>query len=106
MKFGIIGGFILLILTIIFSTMAVENNKIAKEIVTTSFKLNEPKKEETISKRQEEINVCKVSDKFLSCNKEANSKALVKETIKNQEKTKWQEFDVKFDDFDKKFKDF
>lgn len=106
MKFGIIGGLILLILTIVFSTIAIDNNKIAKEIVTTNFKLNKAEKEVDAKK---EI-VPKILEQKENLNtimpEETNSTTSDKEIIKNQEKSKWQEFDKKFENFDEKFKDF
>jgi len=106
MKFGIIGGLILLILTIVFSTIAIDNNKIAKEIVTTNFKLNKAEKEVDAKKAtMPKIHEQKEELKTIMP-EETNSTTSDKEIIKNQEKSKWQEFDKKFENFDEKFKDF
>ena len=41
MKVGFIGGMILLILTLIFSVIAIKNNQIAREVTLRSFGLKE-----------------------------------------------------------------
>jgi len=85
MKVGFLGGLVLLILTIIFSYIAIQNNKIAKEITIKSFELNTPLKS---------ISDNNISDKNIS------EKPIIKKS------SKWDNFDKKFDNFDKKFEDF
>ena len=41
MKVGFIGGMILLILTLIFSVIAIKNNQIAREVTLRNFGLKE-----------------------------------------------------------------
>jgi len=102
MKVGIFGGVILLILTIVFSFMAIQNNKIARQITVNSFNLTKQKHEvkkfitdknsssHNISKKVEDGNMSRVNK--------------TKAPIAN--KNNWQNFDDKFKDFDSKFKNF
>jgi len=102
MKVGIFGGIILLILTIVFSFMAIQNNKIARQITVNSFNLNKQKLTEKKSPA-EDINTSKISKKFEDRNSSNEAKKPVTAVSKQNN---WQNFDEKFKGFDEKFKDF
>ena len=103
MKVGIFGGIILLILTLVFSFMAIQNNKIARQITINSFNLNKQTLAQTELPAEEDMNAS-VSKKFEDRN---SSKELKKPTVTAVPKqNNWQNFDEKFKGFDNKFKNF
>lgn len=95
MKFGFFGGAILLILTLIFSYIAIQNNKMAREITVNAFELKQPQKEAVQNENQKELADLRV----LIQQRDANNTAVKAEG-------KWDKFDEKFKDFDKKFENF
>lgn len=103
MKFGFFGGAILLILTLIFSYLAIQNNKMSREITMNAFDL----KPQQLA-IEEPKNSYKEGDK-----NETNStvdEPLVEAKLRKVEvetkSNRWDKFDEKFKDFDKKFEDF
>jgi len=103
MKVGIFGGIILLILTVVFSFMAIQNNKIARQITVNSFNLNKQNLTHTKSPAKKDINTSKISKKVEDRN---SSREVKKPAVTVSKKNNWQNFDEKFKDFDDKFKDF
>ena len=99
MKFGMLGGAILLILTLIFSYIAIQNNKLAREITINSFGMQQ--KVQPIQNKQE-------IQPTTGDNNDTNitKPSIVIETKAAQTKSKWDKFDEKFKDFDEKFKSF
>jgi len=83
MKVGFFGGIILLGLTIIFSMIAIQNNKLAREITIKNFGLDKAKHKRDIN----ETNQSKQKQKII---------------IKVQKSN----FDKEFEEFDKKFDNF
>ena len=96
MKFGFFGGAILLMLTLVFSYIAIQNNKIAKEITLKSFGLDKPKAQ--APQQQPAVNDNNETKR------ENTPKVETKEVEAKDDK--WQKFDEKFKDFDKKFENF
>ena len=88
MKVGFFGGLILLGLTIVFSMIAIQNNKIAREITIKNFGLNQQARV-----KKEDIN---------DTNK---TKTQASVTLKLQVQQK-SDFDREFEEFDKKFENF
>jgi len=84
MKFGFFGGLILLILTIVFSIIAIKNNQIARKITTQEFGLEK--------------------SKSIDMNRSENRK---KVPVKIDEfDKKMYEFNKKFEGFDEEFEKF
>ncbi len=82
MKVGFFGGMILLGLTIVFSMIAIQNNKLARKITVKSFGLDKVKhKRETNQSKQKQKVIIKV-------------------------KVQKSNFDKEFEEFDKKFDNF
>ena len=96
MKVGFLGGVILLILTLIFSYIAIQNNKLAREITINSFGMQPAEQKQEIKLIQGENNDTNASDLNGS----------IVETKAAQTNSKWDKFDEKFKNFDEKFKDF
>jgi hypothetical protein len=86
MKVGFFGGLILLGLTIVFSMIAIQNNKIAREITIKNFGLNQQARV-----KKEDIN--------------DTNKTQASVTLKLQVQQK-SDFDREFEEFDKKFENF
>jgi len=103
MKFGFIGGGILLILTLVFSYIAIQNNKIAKEITVKSFKLD---REPVVAVSNSNADTNVTDSNTTEAEKESNNKVNVVVKVEAQESNRWKEFDSKFEDFNKKFDDF
>jgi hypothetical protein len=99
MKVGIFGGIILLILTIVFSFMAIQNNKIARQITVDNFHLTKNKKPEN------HIIVDNNNSYLISEKSKDNNVSEIKRTT-SVKQNNWKTFDEKFKDFDSKFKDF
>ena len=85
MKVGFFGGMILLGLTIIFSMIAIQNNKLAREITVKSFGLDK-------AKHKRDTNETNQSKQ--------KQKVIIK--VKMQKSN----FDKEFEEFDKKFDNF
>ena len=85
MKVGFFGGMILLGLTIVFSMIAIQNNKLAREITVKSFGLDKVKHKRDTN----ETNQSK-----------QKQKVIIK--VKMQKSN----FDKEFEEFDKKFDNF
>lgn len=110
MKVGFLGGMILLVLTLVFSYVALQNNKLAREITIQSFGVNpQPAKQIEI-----DVNVSN-SVKDVNTTSDISNNSSSVETIDNTQKQaskveevndKWKKFDEKFEDFDKKFENF
>ena len=82
MKVGFFGGMILLGLTIVFSMIAIQNNKLVREITVKSFGLDKAKhKRDTNQSKQKQKVIIKV-------------------------KMQKSNFDKEFEEFDKKFDNF
>jgi len=81
MKFGFFGGLILLVLTIVFSIIAIKNNQIARKITTQEFGLEETK--------SVDINLSHIKKRFTA--------------KKDDFDKKMYEFDKKFDGFNEEF---
>jgi len=94
MKVGFFGGLLLLGLTIIFSMIAIQNNKIAREVAVKSFELNQ-------AKESKDKNTT-LKDLAIKENKVANK---TNPSIK-QDKGFMDDFDKKFSNFDKQFNNF
>lgn len=104
MKFGFFGGAILLILTLIFSYIAIQNNKMAREITVNAFELKQPQGEATIQNiDQKGGSTLKIQDVNQTVDKN-NTAATEPQFVKVE--SKWDKFDEKFKDFDKKFENF
>lgn len=99
MKFGFFGGGILLMLTLIFSYIAIQNNKIAREITMKSFNLDTNKSAAPVTAPAQQNNeapaVAPEADTNIST-----------PPAQEPKDDKWQKFDEKFKDFDKKFEKF
>lgn len=103
MKFGFFGGGILLMLTLIFSYIAIQNNKIAREITMKSFNLDSNKSAApaTVPAQQKDevpATVPKADTNISTPPAQAEHS--------EPKDDKWQKFDDKFKDFDKKFEKF
>lgn len=85
MKVGFFGGMILLGLTIVFSMIAIQNNKLAREITVKSFGLNKVKHKRDTN----ETNQSK-----------QKQKVIIKVKVQKSD------FDKEFEEFDKKFDNF
>jgi len=84
MKLGFGFGIVMIIFTIIFATIALQNNKIARKIVVKEFNVHKTKKTE--SKRANEVNCSKSSVNEVD-NFDANWKKSRKEFAKQ-----WNDF--------------
>jgi len=86
-------------LTLVFSYIAIQNNKIAREITINAFELK-PHKEAVAQKEEvvvkEDVNNSKIET-------EAKKEVIWKVV---EIESKWDKFDKKFVDFDKKFENF
>jgi len=98
MKVGFIGGIILLILTLIFSYIAIENNKMARKITINAFDLQKAQsKVREIQSKQGENNDTNIIRLNVATEIQAP-------TVKSE--SKLDRFNEKFKNFDEKFKDF
>jgi len=88
LKVGFFGGLALFFLTLVFSYIAIQNNKISREIVINSFALDHGKKEK-INANTTDIN----ASKKVAENIEKNT------TKDNNTANKWKDFDNKFKNF-------
>ena len=104
MKFGFFGGAILLMLTLVFSYIAIQNNKIAKEITLKSFGLDKPKAQALQQQPAVNDNNASMVQDINETKRENTPKVETKEAEAKDDK--WQKFDEKFKDFDKKFENF
>lgn len=107
MKFGFFGGAILLILTLIFSYIAIQNNKMAREITINAFDLKQPQQVTVQNTNQKGEDPAKSQDVNIQGDKnntETTEPQVSKAEVKAQ--SKWDKFDEKFKDFDKKFEKF
>ena len=98
MKVGFLGGGILLMLTLVFSYIAIQNNKLAREITINAFDVK-PNKEAVPPKGEivkNDVNNSKIEAEA--------KKEVVKQVVEIE--SKWDKFDEKFKSFDEKFKDF
>jgi len=104
MKFGFFGGAILLILTLIFSYIAIQNNKMAREITVNAFELKQPQQQVAAQNtNQKGENTSKSQDANATVDK--NNTAIAQPQTPETE-GKWDKFNEKFKDFDKKFENF
>ncbi len=83
MKVGFFGGMILLGLTIVFSMIAIQNNKLAREITVKSFGLNKVKHKRDTNETNQ-----------------SKQKVIIKVKVQKSD------FDKEFEEFDKKFDNF
>lgn len=83
MKVGFFGGMILLGLTIVFSMIAIQNNKLAREITVKSFGLNKVKHKKDTNETNQ-----------------SKQKVIIKVKVQKSD------FDKEFEEFDKKFDNF
>ena len=98
MKVGFFGGLLLLGLTIIFSMIAIQNNKIAREVAVKSFNLSQ-KESKDVAKESK--------DKNTTTLKNVANKANQVSIEQNQNnKGFMDDFDKKFSNFDKQFENF
>lgn len=88
MKVGIFGGIIFLILALIFANVAINNNKIAVNIVEKTFNDFDEKNSSTLP--------------FTAPIETADTNS----TASSAEVDEWSDFEKKFDKFDDKFKNF
>lgn len=101
MKFGFFGGAILLVLTLIFSYIAIQNNKISREITINAFDLKQ-------------LPVAVASDELKKEEKKSDQESIEKpleatsqlQKVDVKTESKWDKFNEKFKDFDKKFENF
>ncbi|QOG13037.1 hypothetical protein [Arcobacter sp. FWKO B] len=95
MKFGFFGGAILLILTLVFAKLAMDTDRMTKEIVADAFQLEEKQiQKEAKTNQNVEQPV------------QAHQNVEVVQQVQVQKDDKWSDFDSKFDKFEEKFKNF
>jgi len=102
MKVGFFGGLLLLGLTIIFSMIAIQNNKIAREVAVKSFNLDQAKEsKQEVAKESKDENAT-LKDLVTKKDKVANKA----NPSKQEDKGFMDDFDKKFSNFDKQFNNF
>lgn len=96
MKVGFIGGAVLLVLTLVFSYIAIKNNKMARQIAIQSFGL-QPKNNPTLIATSKDTTIKKQDDNT------TNALPTQKHITKSSQ---WVQFNNKFKNFNQKFKNF
>lgn len=99
-------GIAMFILTIIFATIAIENNKIAREIVVRNFGLMQ--QEQKPAETQQQLNQTRTASATENIQVKVEEQAQKPQQETNTGTTyrndKWVEFDRKFENFDDNFK--